>query len=441
MMHVADPKDDLPISGDHPGALEFRARKPMGAGIWMRLLSISWRNLWRNRRRTWLTVCGIAFSVWLLVFARSIQDGTFELMVDNGARMLPGHVQIQHPEYEASPRMEYTFSASPAIDRLRGTGDFEYISARAQGFALVSVDEKSFGAQIIGLEPKVEGQWSTLASMLSEGRYLQRKGEAVIGRVLARNIGASLNQELILLGTAKQGGVAALAVQIVGVYDTGQAELDRAIVQIHIDDFRPTWNLSADEAHLVVALGKSLTRSDVGLEKFRSTMDEGAFGTLGWRDLMPEAEQLWDMKQISTEMFFYIIALIVGFSVVNTFMMLVFERTSEMGVMMAIGMKPGYLVAQLQFEAFLLSVTGVALGATLAGALVAWMGETGMPLPVQADELLKQYNMPDRLYPNFDWRALFIASGIMMLGTQFAALIPGQRVFRMRPVDAIRQEG
>jgi putative ABC transport system permease protein len=412
-----------------------------GFGIWLRLLSIAWRNLWRNRRRTWLTVSGIAFSVWLLVFARSIQDGTFELMVDNGARMLPGHVQVQHPEYSESPRMEYTFRSPAVIDLLRGTGDFEFVSARAQGFALVSVVEKSFGAQVIGLEPAIESQWSTLAGMVNQGRYLERPGETVIGQVLARNIGAKVGDELILIGTAKQGGVAALAVNIVGVYDSGQPDLDRGIVQIHIDDFRPAWDMAADESHLVVAVGKSLSRSDTGLSQFNSHAQAAQYGTLGWRELMPEAEQMWDMKQISTEMFFYIIAVIVGFSVVTTFMMLVFERTSEMGMLMAIGMKPKYLIMQLQLEATLLSVTGIAIGGLLAGGLLAWIGESGMPLPVDMDELYKQYNMPDRLYPNFDYRALYIASVIMFIGTQLAAFIPGQRIFRMRPVEAIRQEG
>jgi ABC-type antimicrobial peptide transport system permease subunit len=112
-----------------------------------------------------------------------------------------------------------------------------------------------------------------------------------------------------------------------------------------------------------------------------------------------------------------------------------------MGMLMAIGMKPKYLLMQLQLEATLLSVTGIAIGGLLAGGLLAWIGESGMPLPVDMDELYKQYNMPDRLYPNFDYRALYISSVIMFIGTQIAALIPGQRIFRMRPVEALRQEG
>ena len=77
--------------------------------------TIAWRNLWRNRRRTWLTSGGIAFSVWLLVVAISMQDGTFEIMIDNGARLALGHIQIQHPDYQNDPRLEYTFTGSTAL--------------------------------------------------------------------------------------------------------------------------------------------------------------------------------------------------------------------------------------------------------------------------------------------------------------------------------------
>jgi len=404
-----------------------------------RLAAIAWRNLWRNKRRTWLTVGGIAFAVWLLVFARSMQDGTFGAMVDNGARLMPGHVQVQHLEYHDAPQMEYTIHGSRIVDALNASGDFDFVSERAQGFALVSAGEKSFGAQVIGVEQAVEAQWSSLASGNIEGRYLQGSGEAFIGEVLARNIGVGLNDELVVLGTANQGGIAALALNVVGIVTSGITDLDRAILLVQIDDFREAWGMAPDESHAVVGIGKTLERSERGLA--RVAREDPAHNYLNWRMLMPEAEQMWDMKIVSTEGMFYIIAIIVGFSVVNTFMMLIFERTSEMGVLMAIGMKPGYLLAQLQFEALLVALVGVAVGALLAAGLIIPLGESGLPYPVEGmDGLMQSMNMPDRLYPVFDLRPLYIAGAIMILGTQLAAFIPGVRIFRLRPVEAIRQE-
>ena len=188
-----------------------------GSGIWLKLAAIAWRNLWRNRRRTWLTAGGIAFAVFMLMLPRAFQDGMFGMMVDNGARMSPGHAQVQHPDYHESPQMENTLSVAGVVDNLLLTGDFEFVSERAQGFALISAGEKSFGAQVVGLRPEIESQWSMLATSASQGRYIERSGEAYVGAVLARNIGVKVNDEIVILGTAKEGGVAALALEVVGV--------------------------------------------------------------------------------------------------------------------------------------------------------------------------------------------------------------------------------
>lgn len=405
----------------------------------LRLAAIAWRNLWRNQRRTWLTVAGIAFAVWLLVFARSMQDGTFGTMVDNGARLLPGHVQVQHLNYADAPHMEYTLKGARILQALKATGDFEFVSQRAQGFALVAAGEKSFGAQVIGVEADIEAQWSTLATSHMQGRYLQSPGEAFIGEILARNIGVGLGDELVVLGTAKEGGVAALALDVVGVVTSSITELDRSILLIDINDFRDAWGLDADEAHAVVAIGKTLNRSESGLAEVAQTDPDHNYRN--WRDLMPEAEQMWNMKIVTTEGMFYIIAVIVGFSVINTFMMLVFERTPEMGMLMAVGMKPGYLMAQLQVEALLVALLGIVAGGLLAAAIVIPLGSVGIPYPIEGLEgIMQTMTIPERLYPQFELRPLWIASLIMVLGTQVAALIPGGRILRLKPVDALRQE-
>ena len=165
------------------------------------LFAIAWRNLWRNRRRTWLTAGGIAFAVWMLIFARSMQDGTFIIMIDNAARMMTGHIQVQHPDYQDDPRVENTLQQATLIaEQVAAHPDVEQASLRAQAFALVSFGERSFGAQIMGVEPEKEITWSTLATMQLEGRYLEKSGEAFLGSVLAKNLGVGVGDEIVLLG-------------------------------------------------------------------------------------------------------------------------------------------------------------------------------------------------------------------------------------------------
>ena len=402
------------------------------------LLLIAWRNLWRNRRRTWLTSGGIAFAVWLLVFAMSMQDGTFEIMVDNGARLALGHVQIQHPAYQDDPRVEYTLTASRALrDRALATEHVTIASERAAGFALASHGERSFGAQISGVDFARESAWSSLPGMVADGRYLQGPGEAFIGSVLARNLGVSAGDEIVLLGTAAEGGVAAAVAEVVGTFTSGQAELDRAFMQIPLDDFRAAWNLGPDEAHAIVILAGSVAESIEVAQVLGSTVGADQ-RVLDWRDLMPEAVQTIDIKFIGTLLFFGLVAVIVTFSIVNTFMMTVFERTPEFGVLMAIGMKPGRIMVQLALEALFLALVGVVIGLGAAALILAPLAGFGMPLPADAAEALNAYNLPDRMYPRFSNLAAAAAAVIMLVGTQLAAFVPALRIRRMRPVEALR---
>ncbi len=401
------------------------------------LFAIAWRNLWRNRRRTWLTAGGVAFAVWMLIFARSMQDGTFIIMIDNAARMMTGHIQVQHPDYQDDPRVENTLQQATLIaEQVAAHPDVEQASLRAQAFALVSFGERSFGAQIMGVEPEKEITWSTLATMQLEGRYLEKSGEAFLGSVLAKNLGVGVGDEIVLLGSAKEGGVAAVVATVVGTFTSGLADIDRALVQITLDDFREGWELAADEAHAVIAITNAVTGSDEVARSF----DGSNRVSLGWTDLMPDVEQMVEMKQVGTELFFVLIAVIVTFSVVNTFMMTVFERTPEFGMLMAIGMRPGSIMLQLFVEAFWLCSLGLLLGLGVSLVMITITGATGIPLPAEATEMLANYNMPDRMYPAFSLDAAVVASVAMYIGTQLAALIPALRVQRMRPVDALRAQ-
>lgn len=407
-----------------------------------RLFAITWRNLWRNKRRTWLTVSGIAFAVWMIIFSRSVQEGTFDAMIDSGARMMPGHVQIQHRVYQEDPRIDHSFREAGLVESLRVQPGVEFASVRAQGFALLSQGERSFGAQVIGIEPDVERQWSGMATMIPQGRYLEQPGEVLIGATLARNLGLVVGDEMLVLGTAMRGGVAALALEVVGIFDSHQPEFNRAVVFGHIADFRDAWGMADDEAHALVVIAQSVAAGEDIYERLTNGDHGSGTKVLGWQDLMPEAQQMRNMKGISSEIVFAVIAIIITFSVVNTFMMVTFERTAEFGMLQAIGMKLGMIQWQLQIEALCISVLGVAVGFAIAFGMIFALGDSGLPIPVpeEAMEMYARMNMGDRLYPEFDWGALRTWGLILLVGVQLAAVIPTLRLRHMRPVDALRHE-
>ena len=414
------------------------------ASVLPKLFLIAWRNVWRNKRRTLLTVGGIIFAVWLLVFMRSFQVGVFSQMADMTARAMPGHAQIQDPRYEDEPLMEHTIDASLAKAQLLETRQFEFVSSRLQGSAILSVNELSSAGMLMGVEPKIEAKWSGLVKNVVSGRYISSTGEMFIGESMARNLGASLGDDLIVLGTAKNGGIAAHAGQIVGIFRTGSPEIDRSLVQMHISDFREAWSMDANEAHSVVAIAPTLSESEEAVKRLRNEgLDSKEQRLMGWQDLLPEVVSMTEMKDVSTTFIFFFLALIVVFAVVNAFMMLIYERTNEMGVLLALGMRPHQLLLQFQIEGLIISGVGVilAIGFTL---LTLWpLSSYGLALPPSVleaypEEFLR--NMPKRLYPGLDWDSMRLATVVIVLGVQLAAFIPSLRIFRLRPVEAIKAE-
>lgn len=404
------------------------------------MAAIAWRSLGRNRRRSILTAGAIGFSVLLTVFAWSAQVGQFGMMVDQAARLSSGHIQLQAPPYLANPRLRDTVgNVTALLARLRADPGVDGVLPRAMSFALLSHGERSFGAQVIGVDPQAELRSSTMPGFVGgPGRYLRdtNGAEAVIGGALAQNLNLKLGDELVVLGTGKEGGVAALVLAVVGIMHSGSAEIDRSLVFIPIDTFRAAFELG-DEASVIAVMAKDTVASDALLPRLRALLP-ASVAVRGWRELMPEIEQLMRMKVAGTMLMMGMLGLMVTFSIVNTFIMTIFERTREMGMLMAIGMTPGRVQRMLQLESMLLCGAGVLGGGVLAMVLVTWLHRVGIPLPQSAETALAQFQMPTRLYPKFDWVSLVWPCVLMFVATQIAAFLPSLRIRRLQPVEALR---
>jgi len=398
---------------------------------------IAWRNLWRNRRRTLFTAGGIAFACVLLMFSRSLQLGSYKGMVDAATDMLSGHIQIQHREFMDDPSLEYAVPEADSLAlRLSHSPEVLIAAPRAQAFALLSVGEKSFGAQVLGVDPAAELQLSTLPGAVVQGHYLAGPGDALVGQALARNLGAGVGDELLILGSGREGGVAALALTIAGIFDTGQAELDRGLVQVSLQDFREGFYMNG-EAHQVVIKLRDVDSATALTARINAALPAPLVAR-SWQELLPDVVQGIALDRISSMLFYSILTLIVLFSIVNTFIMTVFERTREFGMMLAIGMRPWRIIAMLQLEALWQALLGGLLGALLAAPILAWLIRSGIPAADIAD-LAPNVLLPSHIRGAFAWGQLAVIPLIFVLGCQLAALIPGLRVLRLRPVEALRE--
>src|SRR5262245_22256248 len=247
----------------------------------------------------------------------STQIAQYATMVDTGTSLLMGHLQVQVQGYVDDPKLDLAFPSAAALrDRVAAVPGVVAASRRAQSFALASAGERSFAAQVMGVEPDAERHIVRFPQLVREGRYLERGDEAVLGAALARNLGVHVGDELTLLGTARSGGVAALGVTVVGIAETESAELDRVIVQVPYDVFADAFDLG-DRANVVVVAARDADAANA-LAPAVTRAVGGDLRVLGWRQLMPEIEQAIDLDRTSGTFLYGVVVVLVTLCVVNT---------------------------------------------------------------------------------------------------------------------------
>ncbi len=403
-------------------------------------LRMAWRNLWRHWRRTWLTIGAMIFSNTLLVFSISLQFGSYDMMIDNSLQAFSGHIQLQHPEYLEQQKMRYALDDIDArAQSLRRELGLETISARAAGFALASSRDRSFGLQILGVDARHEPLVSTLPALITRGRYLRPGAheEIVIGAVLARNLKVDIGDELTFLGSGMDDSFAAGVVTVVGIFESGSSDLDRAVAQVNLGYFQETFAMQG-AGHSIVIRAAHIDDVPALVSQLRAQIDDpAAVAVRDWDELQPGLRQAIRADMASAWFMYSVLIVLVAFSVLNTQLMSVLERTREFGTMMALGLKPARLARLVMLETSLMTLIGLALGIALGAAITAWLSVVGFSYPGM-EEMAQKFNLPDRMYPSISLLSLSLGPGIVAIGSLLAAIYPALRLNLLQPIEAMR---
>ncbi len=403
-------------------------------------LRLAWRNLWRQPRRTWLTVGAMVFCNVLLIFMISLQLGTYSMMIDNALQAFTGHLQVQAPGYKDDMKIRQVVpDVSKLAARLRDGLGLDSVSARGGSFARASSEDRSYGIQIFGVDPEYESRVSSIPGLIDKGRYLEDSdaAEIVIGSVLARNLRVVPGDEVTLLGSGRDGSFAAGVATIVGVFNSGVADIDRNIAEIPLGYFQDTFTMRSAGHQIVIKL-ESLENVAGVKKQIETLLPKGEeLVALDWNDLQPGLREAIKADMGSAMFIYGILVILVAFSVLNTQLMSVLERTHEFGVVISLGMKPGQLGRLVMLETVMLGSLGLLCGVFLGGLLTAWSASKGVSLPGM-QEMAAQFNLSERIHPVVSPLTLLGAPMVVFLFTLVAALYPAIRLRWLQPVEAMR---
>ena len=405
-------------------------------------VKMAWRNIWRNPRRTILTISAIAFASLLLVFMLSFQFGSYETMINSSVKIHTGHLQVQSTGYQDKKSIRLVVPDPNAIGKiLDQIHSVEAYTFRANAFSLVSSKKRTYGSIVIGIDPVNEAKVSTLKSLMRKGSYLVKNDadQVLIGNLLAKNLKVDIRDEITILGQGRDGSIAATVVKIKGIYSSGIDDLDRSSIHMPLKYFQDVYGMYG-AVHEVVVTGKSLKDVD----KIKSLLSTSIkkidlkhpLVVLDWKELTPGLLQSIELDLISGIIFYFLLILVVAFSILNTFLMVIFERTREFGVLMAIGTTPGRLTKLLLIESLSMTMIGIIAG-IIAGSLITLFFQ-GHGIDISgASDLLSQFGISGRIYPRLSILSALIGPGAVFIITFLAALYPAFKVRSLNPVEAM----
>jgi len=404
---------------------------------------MAWRNIWRNPRRTILTISAIAFASLLLVFMLSFQFGSYETMINTSVKIQTGHLQIQARNYQDKKNIRLVVPEPDRIANVLNTiPSIQAYTFRGQAFSLISSDQRTYGIVVTGIDPVREAKVSRLKSLVREGEFLAAgdTDQALIGQLLARNLRVGLGDELTVLGQGRDGSIAATVVRIKGIFNSGIGDFDRAAIHIPLQTFQEVYSMQG-AVHEVVVIAESLQNIasikaaiGAGISKLKP---DKPLAVLDWNELMPGLRQSIEMDLISGLIFYLLLVLVVAFSILNTFLMAIFERTREFGVLMAIGTTPGRLTKVLLIESMTMTLIGIGAGIMFGSLITLYFQAHGIDFS-GASELLSQFGITGRMYPKLSWLSAVSGPLVVLMITFFAALYPAIKVRRLQPVEAMR---
>lgn len=405
-------------------------------------LKLAWRNVWRNRRRSLITMSAVVFSVLLITAMRSLQYGSYDAMESQAVETLTGHIQIQAPGYQEEQTFAYLLD-DPSWRNV--VDDLDWVDTATQrltGFGLVSGDSASAGAMILGIEPAKEMRVSSFMNRVVEGSLLEdaSANEAVLGHLLARNLGVATGDTVVVMTQGFRGQMGADVYKVRGLIRTGAAEMDRSIMVIPLSDAQFLFATGGGVTQVVLT-GQDFREAPERAAELRAALPADAFAIFDWNELMPELRQMILLDNVGGAIFLFFMLLLVGFELFNTTTMSVMERMREFGILQAIGMQPGSIARVVLAELLFKMTLALALSALLSGTLLWYLHGNPIPLSAELTEMYEEFGVSvDSLL--FSTRpAVFLEPFLSILVIAILTTIyPVVRVFRLDITAALRHQ-
>ena len=400
------------------------------------LCRLAWRYLWRNHRRTIVMLSAIAVGAWAMIFMTALTRGMVDQMIVDGISVIPGHVQIHDPEFLDDPSVNNRVALNDAeLDARFGDEGFAAWAGRVRVPAIVTSERESRGVTLLGVDPQAEQSFSFVDYDDVEGRFLEGPDDTgvVLGAKLADTLETRVGKRVVLMSQDPDNEIADRGFRVVGLFHAEMAATEESYAFIGKHTAQDMLRIG-DSVTEVVFVGDDYRDVEPVYEKVAGLVDDSVLVSR-WTEVDTYLGTMMGMMDGFMLIWVIVIFLALSFGLVNTLVMAVFERIREIGLMLALGMKPAMILGQIIIESMMLLGVGLVIGDLLAWATIKPL-EGGIDISIVA-EGMEMFGASSMLYPNLAIDDVILSNVVVMILGFLASLSPAWRASRYEPVEAI----
>ncbi|GIU37557.1 ABC transporter permease [Shewanella colwelliana] len=405
------------------------------------VIKLAWRNLWRNKIRTSTMVCAMVFGLMGVVAMMGFMSGMYGNMIDNAIAWQTSHIQIQSQRYLDDPDINETLiNPQPLIEALQRMPQVKAFSTRFLVDGMIASARANRGIRINGIDSLHEAEVTPIVGSITQGSWLPQTGRhpIVVSQKTAERLRLKLGSKVVLTFSNADKDVTGAAFRVAGIFNSPSSSFDEANSYVRRSDLSKLAGVKGIH-EIAIVLNESNNMDNHVAKQLAgqlSLLSDSGNRVRDWQQVQPMLATIISQMGASNAVILIIFVSAMGFGIVNVMLMSVFERTRELGMLMAIGMVKGKVFSLIIMESTLLGVTGATIGLLASLMLVTLLGHTGIPLGSMAQGL-GAFGVDTTLYPTVsanEYVAVFVT---VVLVSILASLYPARQILKQRPVDAM----
>lgn len=402
-------------------------------------MKIAWRNITRNRRRSFITIGAVGFGLGALIFILAFVYGAHGQMVENYTSLMTGHIQIHRQGFHQQKKLELNIAQPDALlNRLKEISSVQAAALRIKAVGLISSAESSAGVMVLGVFPEEEKNVNTIHKRLRTGTFLDKDNpdDIILGAGLAKNLNVTVGDKVVIMSQALDGSIAAGAYHIKGIFDTGTDEVDQGLALINHAAAQELFVMPEATSEIVLRLHPSLDAQIVA-GQIQKNLSQPDLEVLSWQKIAPSFQQWIEFDNAFIWIIVGVVMIVVAIGILNTVLMGVLERTREFGILLALGTKPKEIVAIVGWESFFLGTIGSVMGTALGVGLTGFFSKAGINLTIFT-KALNSFYIDAVVYPQLNVPDMTISLILVLTTSLVVSIYPAWHAAHLKPMEAIR---